>query len=220
MHRISKAALCAAVLSSRPVLGTVLTLDDALARARREAPAVVAARLRPDEARGRLAGVSPWLRDNPVVEGAAGRRDADDGVSTDIEAGLSQTFELGGRRRARVAGANAEVAHESAAAEDAQRLALQQVAASFMRAVAADQRVDVLRASASLATDLERIAERRHQAGDIADLDRNVARVSAARARAELRASEAAREVGLAELKVALGMDAAEPLEVRGDLQR
>ena len=50
MHRISKAALCAAVLSSRPVLGTVLTLDDALARARRESPAIVTARLRPDEA--------------------------------------------------------------------------------------------------------------------------------------------------------------------------
>ncbi len=219
MNRISMAALGVALLSSRPVLGTVLTLDDALARARREAPAVVAARLRPDEARGRLAGASVWLRDNPVIEGTAGRRDANDRVSTDIETGVSQSFELGRRRRSRIAGAQAEVARETASAENATREALLQVATSFMRAVAADDRLRVLRANETLARELLRVAERRHQAGDIADLDRNVARIAAARARAELSASEAARELGLAELKVALGMDAAESLEVRGELR-
>ena len=218
MKRISLAALCAAVLSSRPVLGTVLTFDGALERARRDAPAVVAARLRPDETRERLAGASTWLRDNPMIEGRAGRRDASDGVSTDVETGISQSFELGGRRRARIAGARADVAHETASAEDAMREVLQHVAASFVRAVAADDRLRVLRANEGLAADLLRVAERRHRAGDIADLEMNVARVAAARARADVRAAEAGRELGLSELRVALGMDAAEPLEVRGQL--
>lgn len=219
MNRISMAALGVAVLSSRPVLGTVLTYDDALERARRDAPAIVAARLRPDEARGRLAGVSAWLRDNPVIEGSAGRRDAPDGVSTDIEAGISQTFELGGRRRARVIGARADVAHETASAEDATRETLRQVAAAFVRALAAADRLRIVRADETLAGDLEHIAERRHRAGDIADLDRNVARVAAARARSAVRGAEAARALALAELKVALGMDASEPVEVQGDLR-
>lgn len=219
MNSISRAALAVALLSPRAVLGTVLTLEDALERARREAPGVLAARLRPDEARGRLAGASALLRDNPVIEGGAGRRDAERGVSTDIDTSISQTFELGGRRRSRVAGAQALVQRETASADDAARQVLTDVASAFLRALAAEERLRVLRANGEVAADLLRVAERRHEAGDIADLDVNLARVAAARARAEVRAAEAARNRALGALKVILGTDAAEPLEVRDDLR-
>ena len=72
MHRIALATLAVALLSPRAVLGTVLTLNDALERARREAPGVLAARLRSDEARGRLAGhpffcaITLWSRPQAV----------------------------------------------------------------------------------------------------------------------------------------------------------
>jgi cobalt-zinc-cadmium efflux system outer membrane protein len=219
MHRISLATLAVAVLSPTAVLGTVLTLDDALERARREAPAVVAARLRPDEARGRLAGASVLLRDNPVLEAAGGRRESDRGVSTDIDTGISQSFELGGRRPSRITGAQAEVESQAARAADTTRQVLSEVAASFLRALAAQDRVRVLHVNEEIATDLLRVAERRHQAGDIADLEVNVARVAASRAHADLRAAEADRERAMSELKVALGIEANELLEVRGDLR-
>jgi cobalt-zinc-cadmium efflux system outer membrane protein len=217
--RISGAALAVALISPRAVFGTVLTLDDALERARREAPAIMTARLRPDEARGRLAGASVFLRDNPVAEFTGGRRDSDRGVSTDIETGLGQTFELGGQRRARVQGARAELERETAGAEDATRETLRDVAVLFLQAVASEQRVRVLRQNEVLTSDLLTVARRRHAAGDIADLDLNVAQVASSRAHADVRAAESARDLALRDLKVVLGMDAAEPLEVQGELR-
>ncbi len=218
--RISGAALAAALISPQAVFGTVLTLDDALERARREAPAILAARLRPDEARGRLAGASVLLHDNPVAELTGGRRDSDRGVSTDIETSLGQTFELGGRRRARIRRARAEVERETAGAEDTTRETLRDVAALFLRAVASEQRVRVLRQNEAITSQLLTVAKRRHETGDISDLDLNVAQVASSRAHADVRAAESANDLALRDLRVALGMDAAEPLEVQGELCR
>src|SRR5205807_53317 len=152
------------------------------------------------------------LRDNPVVEAAGGRRESDRGVSTDIDTGISQTFELGGRRRSRITGAQAEVESQTAGAADTTRQVLSEVAASFLRALAAQERLRVLTTNEGIATDLLRVAERRHQAGDIADLELNVARIAASRAHSDVRAAEAARERAMAELRVALGIEASEPL--------
>lgn len=219
MVRTLWAALGVALCSPHVVLGTVLTLDDALARARREAPTILAARLRPDEARGRLAGASALLRDNPVVEAAGGRRHSERGTSTDIDTSLTQTFELGGQRRARMTGARAAVYRETAGVEDTVRQLLADVATTFLRTVATGERRHILRANEDVAVGLLRVAERRHQAGDIADLDVNLARVVASRARADLRAGEALLQRGLGELRVLLGMDPGEVFELRGDLR-
>ncbi|MFN8545558.1 MAG: TolC family protein [Candidatus Binatia bacterium] len=220
MFRIPLAAASVVVvLAARPGLGTVLTFDGALERARREAPAILAARLRPEEARGRLAGASVLLRENPVLDVTGGRRDSDRGVSTDIETSLGQTFELGGQRGARVRGAEAGVEQELAAAEDTTRETLRDVASAFIRTVASEELVRVVRQNQDVAADLLAVAERRHSAGDIPDLDLNVAQVAAARARAAVRAAESARDIAIRNLKVALGVDAAEPIEVRGDLR-
>jgi cobalt-zinc-cadmium efflux system outer membrane protein len=220
MVRIPLAAASAVVmLAARPVFATVLTFDGALDRARREAPAILAARLRPDDARGRLAGASVLLRDNPVLDFASGRRDSDRGISTDIDTGLGQTFELGGQRHARIQGARAGVEQELATAEKTIRETLRDVATAFLRAIASEQRVSVLRQNEAVAADLLSVAERRHTAGDIPDLDLNVARVAAARARADVGAAESARDLAIRDLKVVLGIDAAEPTEVRGDLR-
>jgi cobalt-zinc-cadmium efflux system outer membrane protein len=218
MNRMPWAALAVVLCSPGMVRGTVLTLDDALERARHAAPGVLAARLRPEEARGRLAGASALLRDNPVIDGAAGRRDADGRISTDIETGISQTFELGGRRHSRIMGARAELERETASAEDTTRQLLSEVASVFLRGVASEARVRALRVNAEVAADLARAADRRHRAGDIADFELNVARVAGSRARAELSAAEAARDRAVGEVKVILGMEPAEPLELRGEL--
>src|SRR2546426_12647790 len=77
MNRLLRAAVIAATLLCWPCLGVsqdaVLTLDQALARARERAPSILSAKARIDEARGRLAGASVLLRDNPLIETACWR---------------------------------------------------------------------------------------------------------------------------------------------------
>jgi outer membrane protein, heavy metal efflux system len=193
-----------------------LTLEAALARARERSPAILSARARVDEARGRLRGASA-LRDNPELESAAGRR-ARDLAPTDLEVGLSQTFELGGRRGARIAGAEAGVARALASADDALRAVFRDVTATFFRTVHAEQRVGAARAAETFAAEVHRIAERRFAAGDIAALEVNVAASALARARSEVRAAEAARVGALGELRILLDIETDEPLGVAGEL--
>jgi hypothetical protein len=65
-----------------------LTLRDALARARDQAPDVIVARARVAETRGRLVGGRPRFRENPTPEVFAGPRTSS-GTSTDLEIGVS-----------------------------------------------------------------------------------------------------------------------------------
>jgi cobalt-zinc-cadmium efflux system outer membrane protein len=194
----------------------VLTLDAALARARQQSPAIASARGRVEEARGRLRGAST-LRDNPVLESSIGHR-SQSGTPADLDIGLSQTLELGGRRGARIAGAQAEVARALAAADDTSRVVLRQVADGFFRALHAEQRLNVARAAETHAADVHRIAERRHAAGDIAVLEVNVAASAQARARSEVLSAQASRAAAMGELRVLLNLAPGEPLSVAGEL--
>ena len=218
MNRCFKVALAASIVACPRAWAEqgALTLDAALARVRQQSPAVLSALRRVDEARGRLRGAST-LRDNPVLEGAAGRR-AESSAPMDLDLGLSQTFELGGRRGARIAGAQAGVARALASADDTLRTVLRQVAADFFRALHAEERVRVARAAETYAASVHQTAERRHAAGDIAVLDVNVALSALARARSDIRAAEASRATALGALRVALNVTPEEPLSVTGDL--
>ena len=53
-----------------------VTLPEALARAREQAPQIVSARLAMEEARGRLLGASLRFQANPEIDGAIGNRSA------------------------------------------------------------------------------------------------------------------------------------------------
>lgn len=219
MNRCLGAAYLAASLIVSPSAWAdegVLTLEAALARARQQSPVVLSARARIEEARGRLRGASA-LRDNPVLESAAGRR-AVSGAPVDLELGLSQTFELGGRRGARIAGAQAGVMRAMASADDTLRTVLREVAADFFRAIHAEQRIGVARAAETYAAEVHHIAERRHAAGDIAALEVNLALSTLSRARSEVRTAEASRVAALGDLRVLLNLGPEETLSVAGDL--
>jgi cobalt-zinc-cadmium efflux system outer membrane protein len=227
MNRLLRAAVIAATLFYWPRLGAtqdeVLTLNQALARARERAPIILSAKARIDEARGRLAGASVLLRDSPLIETAAGHRRLSEAGSrdsaADVEVGISQTFELGGRRQARIAGAEAGLVQEIASSDDALRRLLRDVANAFVRVLHAEERLRLTTAAERVTADIGHTAERRYHAGDISILDVNVARGAAARAHSDVLAAEAARESALGDLQVFLGMRFAEPLAVRGDLR-
>jgi outer membrane protein, heavy metal efflux system len=161
-----------------------LTFDEALARARDQAPSVLIARARVEEARGRLAGARIRYRDNPTIDGAVGPRSTDLGTLTDFDIGLTQVFETGGQRAARIAGAEAAISREMATTADATRLALRDVAMAFVRLLHAQKRMALLQSVEGVAVDVVNVANRRYAAGDIAVLDVNVAKTALARARA------------------------------------
>lgn len=199
---------------------TSLTFEQALELARRRAPVILAARARIEEARGRLKGASVLLRENPTIETEAGPRISNPERFTDVDVSLTQELELGGRRKVRIAGAQAGVARETADSEEAARRLLREVAAAFSRALAAQERIALLTTTEKLAEEFQQIAERRYRAGDIAILEVNLARTSVARTRAELHVANAELSAELGELRVLLGMRAGESLKVMGELQK
>ena len=183
-----------------------LSLEESLARARQEAPQVLVARARIEEARGRLAGAQVRFRDNPTIDVGAGPRSTDFGTLTDLDIGFVQSFETGGRRAERIAGAEAGIARETAVAADAMRTALRTVALVHLRTLYAQDRIDLLRGVESVAAEIVTIAERRYQAGDIAVLDLNVAKIARARALAARLAAEGDRALLAGELQRLLGL--------------
>lgn len=204
-------------LSGSPLSrGETLNLDRALSRARERAPTVLVARARIEEARARLKGASLLLRENPEVDAAAGRPASGDAK---LEFGLIQNVELGGRRSARIQMAGAEVASSVAEAENTLREALRDVRVSFFRALLAQNRVSLSLRAEDIASDVYLIAKRRHEAGDVALLDVNLAAAAAARARAETRAARADHAGGVGELRVLLGLLPDQEFTLEGDLR-
>ena len=195
------------------------TLEQALNRARTRAPALLSARTRIDEARGRLQGASILLQANPVVEGTVGPRFSSQGRFTDADVSASQDFEAFGRRSARISGAQAGVTRAMAASQETGRQLLRDVAAAFMRALAANEKLKLLTDADKVASDFLSAAERRYQAGDVPILDVNLARTTAARTRAELRSGLAELTSALGELRVVLGMSPDEQFTPVGDLK-
>jgi cobalt-zinc-cadmium efflux system outer membrane protein len=195
-----------------------LTLEQALARAREHAPLLRAARLRVEEARGRLAGASLRLRENPVVEAAAGRRDTGSASEEELELGFSQTFETGGRRDARIASANAAIERAAAEAESAERRLLRDVAVGFHEALHARELVELAGETERLSREALRTAQRRHELGEVPLLDVHVARLGAAASRSAIETAEAAARTALGGLRRLLGAGAEEAFVVVGEL--
>jgi outer membrane protein, heavy metal efflux system len=185
---------------------TTLTLTEALARAREQAPQVLIARARIEETRGRLAGARVRYRDNPTIEGSAGPRSTETGTLTDVDVGIAQVFETGGQRAARIAGAEAAIRRETAIASDVTRLALRDVALAWARMRHAQERLTLLTAAEGVAAEVVTVANRRYSAGDVAVLDVNVAKSALARARALRLAAEADRAAAASQLQRLLGL--------------
>jgi outer membrane protein, heavy metal efflux system len=196
----------------------VLTLDQALNRARLKAPLLLSAKARIEEARGRLKGAEILVQENPIVEGTVGPRLSDQGRTTDGDISVTQGFEAIGRRSARIAGAQSGVTREIAASHETGRLLLRDVAVAFVRALVANEKLKVLTTAEQVSSSFLETAEKRYQAGDIPVLEVNLAKSGVARARAELRSGRAELASSLGELRVLLGMSPDEEFSVAGDL--
>ena len=199
--------------------GGVMSLDQAIARARTRAPQILAAQDRIDEARGRLRGASVLLQENPTVETTVGPRFSPSGNTTDYDISLSQSLELGGRRGARIAGTRAGIDRETANSRDLLRRLLRDVSVAFARGLAAKERLRLAEASSRIADELRQSMDRRYEAGDVPILEVNLARNNVARAWTEIHSAKAAYTSAIGDLRILLGMTAAEPIEIAGNLR-
>lgn len=190
-----------------------LTFEEALRRARESAPAVVTARLAIEEARGHALGARLPIFSNPVVELEQGRRSGDVPFN-DYGVAIAQDIDLPQRRTARIAAATAAIAQEEQRARDVERELVRDVARSFLLATGAREQADAAERALQLAEQAVEIAERRFAAGDVAQLDVNLARTAVVRARTERSTASAAMRAHVTSLQVLLGID--QPLAITG----
>ena len=192
-----------------------MTLAEALARAREQAPAIVSARLAIEESRGRLAGTT-HLPLNPEVDFGFGTRQGNGSRSSDVDLGYGQMFEPGRRRDARRAMAAAGLDQRVADLDEVTRVTLRETALAFLRVIFLAEQIRLLERSAELAASVSQIADRRFRAGDIAILDVNIARAALARSKAERLGTMGERAMAMGQLQQLLQLEG--DLEIRGDL--
>jgi len=195
-----------------------LTLDSVLQRTRESAPVALAARARIEEARARRMGAGARLTEKPVVAASAGPREGAQGTFMDVDVGIEQLFEIGGQRGARISAADALVDRETASSEVALRGALREAGSAFLEGLAARDRLSVARAAEGDATALLQATVRRYELGDVAAIDLNLARILAARTRANVADASAETLSAEGRLRALLAIASDVSIALEGDL--
>lgn len=198
----------------------VLTLPEALARAQAQSPQVAAAEaaVRAVEGRARQAGFSPNPEARVDVENFSGTGPYRDQGATETTILIGQVLELGGKRRARLSAAQAEVKAARIRLAIARADLMSDVRTRFAEAVAAKARLALARAAASRAEDLVRVAQLLVDVGREPPLRALRARTAAAQAAADATAAEAAYSEALRAL-TALWGDPDTTMEVVGSAE-
>jgi outer membrane protein TolC len=211
--------LAVAIVTSSSVTAAdplALDLSTALDRAHRFAPEAIAVRGQVAEAEAGKVGAALAFTTNPELEVGAGPRFTDV-RQVDLEARLEQELEPW-RRDPRRRLARVEADHARADGDAQLRELDLAVAFAFYDALAADSSVAIARHAAELAELGATVADRRRKAGDITDLDANLARVALGRARSAMQAELAERARSVATLAALVGAAPTDDIALRGDL--
>ena len=149
------------------VLAEPLTLADALARAQAQSPLVTAAQAQVAAAQGRArqAGLPPNPEAGLQSENLAGSGQYGDFASAETTLSVSQRLELGGKRRARLAAAAADVDAARIGFSIARADLGQVVAVRYAEALASDDRLILARETAERAGGLSKVAGTLVEAG-------------------------------------------------------
>lgn len=210
-----RAALLALLLVTAAPAATAapMTFEQAAARLAAEAPALKAADAgrRAAEAGLRDADRRPNPTAEIEVENFAGTGPYRGFDGTEVTALVEQSIELGGKRRARVAVARAEIALAVAERQSEQRRLLAELVRTYGTAAASRARVGVAAEQVEVAATLASQSARRLAAGDIAEVEHDRVLVTLGEARAEL--ERAQREAAIAERGLALLVGASDPVQ-------
>jgi outer membrane protein TolC len=216
---IARLALAALLLPSASALGAPLAIDlaTALDRAHKLSPTAIAARGDIAVAQGAISTAELPFSDNPEVEAGLGPR-LTTARPLDAEVRIEQNLELG-RRASRRQLARAGVAQAEAEANATLRALDLEVASTFYEAMFADRSAELAQRGEEFAQRAATAAARRRKAGEITDLDANLARTALGRARAASQAARAERATALGRLGGLVGAGPEDTLVLQGDLR-
>ena len=180
---------------------------------------LMAARQRLAIAEGRLRQAG--LRPNPTFETEYGSpRFLGGEPEYDFSAGVSQVFELGGKRRRRVAVAELEVAQTRAEILALERQLVVGIRTAYTSALAAARQLDVLERLIAGNEEIVRVTEARLAEGDVAPLDVNLAKVENDRMKVQAIQARAELETQLLEIRTLIGADISESLRLAPQPER
>lgn len=145
--------------------------------------------------------IKAGLFPNPVLEmdGTTGELTGSRFENT-LSVGVSQEFLTAGKRGKRMAVAEKEFDSFARQVDNSGRLLIEEVKTTFYDLLLAEKRVELAERSTALSTQLLDITKQRFEAGDVPELEVNLARVEAARS--EERRIEAERELYPARAKL------------------
>ena len=180
-----------------PIAGSLLSIDDAVALAGGSAPAADAAEAEVDAAQAarRVAGLRPNPALNVEVENFVGTGPYNGINGADATVSVAIPLELGGKRQARIAVADAQTRRALLAQAITQADIRLQITELYVQAVAADVRTTIAEDQFRIASDTARAAGIRVKAGRASPLEEERAEVARLTAAAE---TEKARRLAVA----------------------
>ncbi|MBS1118675.1 MAG: outer rane efflux protein [Deltaproteobacteria bacterium] len=193
-----------------------ITIDQALERSAHR-PSIEITELDVDAARANARGAA-LPRYNPEVSGGAGPQLGSGASSLQVQLGLSQTIELGGKRSARIQVADAQTRGLEIARRGEQLRARVDTWRAFERAVVVRDRLATRREVEKLATALATALQKTAQAGGTTKLRVNVVVAEAGRATQERIAAEVEYASARAALASAIGAGPSEQPEPTGSV--
>jgi outer membrane protein, heavy metal efflux system len=216
---IAQLVVAALLFPSVPALAGQIDIDlaAALDRAHRLSATAIAAGGALSVAQGAVTTAELPFLENPDVEAGIGPR-LTTARPIDAEVRIEQNLELG-RRAPRRQLARAGVAQARAETSAALREIDLEVTFAFYDALFAERSDELAQHGAGLAQRAAEAADRRRKAGEITDLDANLARSALGRARAASRAARAERTTLLGRLGVLVGAGPEDIVVLRGDLR-
>jgi cobalt-zinc-cadmium efflux system outer membrane protein len=170
------------------------------------------------EAEAALLDATARFRENPIIEANIGPRSSNSTRSTELDIGVSQLFETGGQRQARIAGAQASIERQRYEVDVTARGVIFDAATAFLDGLAATERLRIAEEADTVSRELLHATDRRYNLGDIAAVDLNLARIDAARTGATLRTARADLNRAVGQLRVLLRLSATEPIDLVGSL--
>lgn len=204
---VMSAAQDAALSTAGEAQPSALTLEQAIAEAEANSPAIAATKAEVEVARGkaRQAGlrVNPELSVEVENFAGTGAYSGLNGVETTVS--VTQQLDLGGKRSARKSTARAELDAAEIRLSIARADTRQAVTIQFAQVRAAEARLELARGALARAVELERVAVELVNAGREPPLAASRAKAVRARADASLRAAEAEAESARNSLGALLG---------------
>jgi outer membrane protein, heavy metal efflux system len=212
----ARLAVSAILYFSGTATAAPITVDQVLQRATQR-PLVAMAAASSEAARHQAdqAGRSPY---HPELSAGVGPRLAGASRTLAVQLGLSHTFELGGKRAARRAVAEATLATAEAEQLAAGALARIEAWRTFQLALIARERVAMAVEGEQLAIQIETATRERQLVGFGTQLELNLTNAEVGRARHERLDAERQHEQALAQLASAIGAAGSERLEPAGEL--